>query len=127
MFHKTISFIHKLRVYFLVIIIIGFFVVAGLNPVDIGVFLGAKVGSAIGMSTKIVENPFNKLALDLKSKEEKLNLKEKELDTREYNLNDAPQSNQILLLGLIAGIFALFVLVLVNFIFDYKRGNNEKK
>lgn len=127
MLHKTVSFVHKLRVYFLVIIIIGFFVVAGLNPVDIGVFLGAKVGSAIGMSTKIVENPFNKLALDLKSKEEKLNLKEKELDAREYNLSDAPQSNQVLLRGLIAGIFALFALVLINFIFDYKRGNNEKK
>ena len=108
-------------------IIIGFFVVAGLNPVDIGVFFGAKIGSAIGMSTKIVENPFNKLALDLKNKEEKLGLKEKELDAREYNLSDAPQSNYTLLLWvLIAGIFVLFLLVLVNFIFDYKRRNNEK-
>ena len=127
MFHKTVSFVHKLRVYFLAIIIIGFFVAAGLNPIDVGVFFGAKFGSAIGMSTKIVENPFNKLALDLRDKEEKLNLKEKELNAREVGLDNTFQTKQPLALWVLAvGIFILFILMLINFIFDYKRKNKEK-
>ena len=127
MLHKTVSFVHKLRIYFLVIIVIGFFVVAGLNPVDVGVFFGAKFSSAIGMSTKIVENPFNKLALDLMNKEEKLNQIEEELNIREVNLNNTSKSSQSLLLWLlIAGIFILFILVFVNFILDYKRKSKEK-
>ncbi|MCK4539735.1 hypothetical protein KAU09_01110 [Candidatus Parcubacteria bacterium] len=123
MFHKTVSFIHKLRVYFLAIIIIGFFVVAGLNPIDVGVFLGAKIGSAVGMSTSVAENPFSRLAFQLSEKEDRLNQKEKELNEREKSLDKHNKTeDQTLLFWLMAGgIMVLFILIILNYYLDWKR------
>ena len=131
MLHKTISLVHKLRIYFLIIIIIGFFVAVGLNPVDIGVFLGAKIGSAVGLSTSVVENPFSRLALQLNEKEERLNKLEKELNKKEKSLGEYNKTeNSRLLLWLMAGgIIVLFMLIALNYYLDWKRkkiktGNN---
>ena len=123
MFHKTISLVHKLRVYFLVIIIIGFFAAIGINPVDVGIFLGAKIGSAVGMSTSVIESPFSRLALQLNEKEERLNKLEKELNEKEKNLSEHSKTeNQPLLLWLMAGgIIALFALIALNYYLDWKR------
>lgn len=123
MLHKTISLIHKLRIYFLTVIIIGFFAAAGLNPVDVGVFFGAKIGSAIGMSTSVVENPFSRLALQLSEKEDRLNKLEKELNEKEKSLGEYNKiENQPLLFWLMAsGIIVLFMLIALNYYLDWKR------
>ncbi|HAM88803.1 MAG: hypothetical protein US93_C0002G0049 [Candidatus Falkowbacteria bacterium GW2011_GWD2_38_42] len=127
MLHKSISIIHQLRVYFLLAIIIVFFASAGINPVDVGIFYGSKVGSAVGMSSSVAENPFNKLALDLKNKENSLSQKEQALNAREAELNSRSGLNQTVLLWVvIVGIFILFILIIINFILDYRRRKNEK-
>lgn len=127
MLHKSISIIHQLRVYFLFVIIIAFLASAGINPVDVGIFYGTKIGSAVGMSSSVAENPFNKLALDLKNKENSLSQKEQALNAREAVLNSQIGSNQAVLLWvIIAGILILFILIIINFILDYRRRKNEK-
>jgi len=128
MFHKTVSLVHKLRVYFLIIIIIGFFASIGINPVNVGVFFGAKIGSAIGMSTSVVENPFSRLAFQLSEKENRLNQKEKELDEKEKSLGEYGKTeNQPLLIWLMAsGIVALFILIALNYYLDWKRKKIKK-
>ncbi|MEA3398256.1 MAG: hypothetical protein U9R06_00740 [Patescibacteria group bacterium] len=123
---KIFKFIHTLRVFFLVFIIVAFLFVLGINPVSISKFLGAKLGSAIGMSTSVPENPFNKLALQLKEKEEKLIQREQELDAREKELE--PQNkNEYLITALGLGIIVLFALVLLNYYLDYRRKKQAVK
>ncbi|RLC38044.1 hypothetical protein DRH27_03215 [Candidatus Falkowbacteria bacterium] len=125
MIKRTIKFVHNLRIYFFVLILVSFFYYAGLNPVDISRFVGAKIGSAVGMSISVQENPFNKLALQLKEKEENLTQKEKDLAQRENALNAANSPQIKLVFFLAVGITVLFILVLINFYFDYKRKRRE--
>lgn len=127
MLKRSISIIHKLRLYFLIAIIVGFFAAAGINPVDVGIFYGSKAGQAVGMSTSVAENPLNKLALDLKNKEDNLNQKELALNAKEASLKNFSGLNQaILLWAIILGIIILFVLIIINFILDYRRRKHEK-
>ena len=121
MIKRTVKFIHNLRIYFFVLILISFFYYAGLNPVDISRFVGARIGSAVGMSVSVQENPFNKLALQLKEKEDKLNQREEDLAARESVLNTPNTFQAKLILFLAIGITVLFILVIVNFYLDYKR------
>ena len=120
MLKKTIKFIHTLRVIFLVLIIIAFFTVIGINPVDVSKFVGSKIGRAVGMSISVPENPFNKLALQLKEKESQLAVREKELAAREQELNKTGNQDTLIWL-LITGIGVLFVLIFLNYFLDYRR------
>ena len=126
MIKKTVKFIHSLRLYLLAVIIVGFFFVSGLNPVDISVFFGAKLGRAIGMSVGVPNNPFNKLALELKQKEVELDQREKDLIKQEEGLSGTGANDNLLIYGLGIGIFILFVLVGVNFYFDRRRRTRIK-
>lgn len=126
MLSKFIKVIHYLRWYFLVVLTIGLFYYAGLNPIDIGRFLGAKMGSAVGMSMSVSENPLNRLALDLKEKEATLNLRENQLKQREDDLNNQKMNAQMkLIIVLSIGVVALFILILANYYLDYKRRKNN--
>jgi hypothetical protein len=124
MLNKSIKFIHSLRLYLLTVIVVGFFVVAGLNPIDVSVFVGAKMGQAVGMSISVPENPFNKLARELNEKEENLNAREKDLNEREEALSDSPDS--LLLIGIGLGVVVLFILVSINYYLDFRRRKNSK-
>ncbi len=127
MIKKIISFIHSLRIIFLIFIIIGFFGVIGINPVNLSEFLGAKFGQAIGMSVSIPENPFNKLALQLQEKENKLNQREIELNKKADELSAGKtESQNPIIIYLMLGIIFLFILVMANYYFDYKRRQAEK-
>ena len=126
MLHKIIIFIHKLRIYLFAFIVLGFFVVAGLNPIDIGSYVGAGFGKAVGMSVAIPENPFNKLALDLKNKENILNERELALSEKEKDLQSQASTNNNLSIVLMAGgIVVLFFLVLLNYYLDWKRKKSK--
>lgn len=126
MIKLVFKFIHTLRVFFLSFIIIGFLFIAGMNPVDIGKFIGAKLGFAVGISTSVPENPFNKLASQLKEKEAELTIKEQELNLKAEELKTGNQGQDILVMVLGIGIVILFALVLLNYYLDYRRRKNEK-
>lgn len=121
MLHKSVKFIHKLRVYFLLFSSFVFLAYLGLNPLSLGRFLGAEIGLAVGMNVGVAENPFNKLALELDNKENQLNKREQELKKQEEDLS-APNKKQDRMIFLMAiGIWALFCLILFNYYLDYKR------
>jgi hypothetical protein len=122
MFKKIIRAIHYLRVYFLVFITISFFYYLGLQPVNVSKFIGAKMGRAVGMSISVPENPFNHLALQLDEKQSRLAVQENDLEKRELaltSINSGPQYKLIIVLA--TGIVVLFILILLNFYFDYRR------
>jgi hypothetical protein len=121
MLHKTIKKIHSFRIFFLCFIILAFLLNLGLDPIDVGKFVGAKLGSAVGMGVSIPENPFNKVALQLKEKEEKLALKEIELYEREMAISKTDSESGLLTYLLGGGIIFLFILILLNFYLDYVR------
>jgi len=121
MLKKLFKFIHDLKVFFLAIIFFSFLSMLGANPIDMIEFFSANLGKAVGVSTTVPENPFNSLAAQLKEKENKLALKENELKQREDSLSgiNSAQNRSILFIGI--GVVVLFVLILINFIMDYKR------
>lgn len=123
MVKRTAKFIHKLRVFFLFFISFCFLLLLGLNPVDLGKIIKGKAIQAVGISVGVPENQYNKLAIQLSEKEEKLNEREENLAALEANLLDTynqRRQNKIMIFMAI-GIFVLFVLVLTNFYLDYRR------
>ncbi|MFC1678492.1 hypothetical protein ACFLZ9_02005 [Patescibacteria group bacterium] len=128
MFKKAARLIHNLRMFFLLFIIASFFYIYSINPIDLGKFLGAKFGHAVGVSTSVPENPFNKLALELKEKEDRLNQREEILTKKELELNSLINIGENkLVLFLIAGILVLFILVIFNYYLDYRRRKDSAK
>jgi len=121
MLHEFIIFIHRLRVIFFLLIVVSFLSILGANPVNVSQFIGGKLGRAVGMSVSIPDNPFNKLALQLKEKEDELNAREKELSAREADLNEQRANASPWLIGLYAGIAILFFLIIINYYLDYRR------
>ncbi len=121
MFKKIARFIHDLKVFFLAVIFLSFLSILGANPIDIGRFVGANFTKAIGMSVGVPENPFNKLAAQLRDKEEKLALKEEDLSKREEALGVVNNKQDRSITFLLIGVFMLFVLVVTNFAMDFRR------
>ena len=122
MLKQTVKFIHNLRILFFAIILVSFLFVIGLNPVDMSVFLGSKLGQAVGLTVSVPENPVNKLALQLKEKEDSLNSRELALNEREAQIDKQLQAQyNPVVIALASGIVVLFVLILVNYYLDYRR------
>jgi hypothetical protein len=69
----------------------------------------------------IPENPFNKAAVQLRDKEKKLALKERELIERELSLNNMGGSSDLLIYFMGGGIVLLFILILLNYYLDFTR------
>jgi hypothetical protein len=128
MINKAIKAIHRLRILFLIIIAAGFLYTAGLNPVDVSVFLGAKLGRAVGMSTSVPENPFNKLTKELREKEEKLDTREAGIKEREEAIAEETISRQQNLIMVMAiGLVVLFLLVVLNYYLDFRRRQRNRE
>ena len=132
MLNKLIKIIHTLRVFFFFLIFFVFLFYLGLSPLDVGRYVGAQFGAAISgdiptnISVSIPANPFNTLALQLKEKENKLSDREKGIDQRESDLIRAGSLQSKLMWILSIGIVILFVLIIVNYIMDYKRRKQSK-
>lgn len=128
MLHKTVKHIHHWRLFFLAAITMLFLVYAQINPLDIGYFMSIKMGRAVGMTTSVPENPFNKLALQLEEKSDRLDLRESELENREASLeNSVIDSQKKLLIFVAIGIVVLFILILFNFYYDWYRQKRRLK
>ncbi len=126
MINKTIKKIHHYRLGFLFLISFLFLLFLGLNPVDISKYYGARFSSAIGMSVSIPENPANKIAKQLKEKEESLNARESELDKLAKELKNKPSNDVFIVTLMGSGIVVLFLLIIINFILD-KRHRKKMK
>jgi hypothetical protein len=123
MIKEIIKIIHALRVLFFALILVSFLFYLGINPIDVGRYVGSRFSYAVGIGTSasITPNPFNTLALQLKEKENKLDAREKTVDQKESDLRSALLLQNRLLWVLLIGIVILFVLIVVNFFMDWKR------
>lgn len=93
------------------------------NPVEVTGYFLANLGSAFGTQIVVPENPYNTLAQQLFQKEEELQEKEKVL---EGVLTRMEKENKIILNFILWSMTALFVLVLLNFYFDYRTRRIER-
>lgn len=95
-----------------------------IRPPAILNYLLAQVGSSVGMSLTVPENPFNTWAKQLQEKEENLNKREEAiLKLIEKSERD---SKIILVLVFILSI-VLFFFIFLNFYFDYQERKNLKR
>lgn len=122
MFKRLIQFWHILTVSFVTIIVTAFLAHLGIDPIDIGRFLGARVGLALDVtsSASVPANPFNTLALQLREKEALLDAREQELEQIKTSLSGETDFLRQWLVYLIPLVAALIILVIMNFYFDYK-------
>lgn len=95
------------------------------NPVSVGRYLLAQIGSSVGIVVSVPPNPFNILAQQLKEKELALADRENELRQGEIAVTNkiasdlATQNRIFIYLLIIGGI--LLLLILFNFYLDYRR------
>lgn len=87
------------------------------NPLAILKYLLAQIGTGVGVSLTVPENPFNTWAKQLQEKE--FQLQEREKMINEILLKTERESKIILTLILVLMII-LFFLLLINFYFDWK-------
>jgi len=124
MLKRTIKYIHNLRIVLFVFIAVSFLYTVGVSPVDYTKYLGARFSSAVGVgsSASVPPNPMNTLALQLKEKENRLNIRESQLNKRETDLKspNSVMQNKVIW-GMMIGIIALFVLIMINYILDWRR------
>lgn len=126
MIKPIIKIIHRLRVYFFIFILVAFFYQIGVQPIELGKFIGARFSSAVGVSTSVPENPFNKLALQLKEKKQGLDEREDNLNNWEELLNKKTNQNDTIIFIVISiGIVVLFFLIAINFYLDRKRSGRK--
>lgn len=97
-----------------------------LKPLDVGKYIGARFSDAIGMSVSIPENPVNKLARELNERKAELDEREAEIVKKEQEINqtvveEVNNDFQIYFIALASGIGFLFILIITNFILDYRR------
>lgn len=102
-----------------------FFLVLGLNPIDVGKLIKGKMGEAVGMSVGVPENEYNKIAAQLEAKEKSLLEKERELKNLELEITRSYKGNEWVIIFLSIGIVVLFILVGLNYYLDYKRRKRE--
>ena len=129
MLKRSVKFIHNFRIVLFTFILVSFLYTVGVNPIDFTKYLGASFSSAVGMSSSasVPVNPMNTLALQLKEKEDRLNIRESQLNKRETDLSSASSvlQNKIIW-GMIIGIAVLFILIVLNFVLDWRRKRKAK-
>jgi len=126
MIKKVVKKIYRFRIFLFIFILFAALSCVGVKPLDISAFFGAKIGNAVGLSVGVEENPFNKLALQLKEKEDALNEREAKLNKIESELKETGISRQDkLIYGMGVGILVLFSLILINFILDHRERREE--
>jgi len=117
----------RLPIYFVFFLLISVFCFSWMSysvgPVEISKYLLAQVGSGVGMSVSVPENPFNVWDQQLREKEEEL----EEREDLVYQVLEKRERESNLIFILILGLIAiLLILLLVNFYFDYQDRKYQK-
>jgi len=122
MFKKIIKIWHIVLIFLIGVVFSSLLFYLGANPLDVYKFIGAKIGSAVGLSVSVPENPFNELAFSLKQKEGRLAEREKALDLKEAEIQKkSGLGENKFTLAIVLGIVILFILVTLNYYLDYRR------
>lgn len=117
----------KISIYFISFLLVLIFSFSWIKyeakPVEIVKYLLAQIGSKVGVSLSVPENPFNTWAKQLQEKEI-------ELQEREQRLNDilikTERESRIILISILILTIILVILVLLNFYLDYQSRKFQK-
>lgn len=117
----------KMAIYFVSFLLVSIFCFSwlhyGAKPPEIMKYLLAQIGSSVGVSLTVPENPFNTLAKQLQEKEIELQKREKALDEILIKIN---RESKIILASILVLMIILVILILLNFYFDYQFRKTEK-
>lgn len=119
---KTIKLLIYINSLFLVLLFCFSWFYYGANPAQIMRYLLAQVGSNLGVSLTVPENPFSNLAKQFQEKEAELQKREEAINEI---LRKTERNSRIILVLILSLIIILFFLVLVNFYFDYKTRKSQ--
>jgi|GEM_PF-1515607 len=119
MLKHFLSIWHSFLLSFAALVIVTAFFAMGLNPVELGRYLGSKIGlaSEVGSSASVTPNQYNTLALQLEKKDNSLKARESELDEKEKKVDEIVNRWMAYIIPTLA---ALAILVLLNFWLDHK-------
>ena len=82
------------------------------------------MGSNVGVSVSVPVKPYNKLATELREWQSQLEEREKALNQREADLAVKKYvQGEVILRLILATLIIIFVLLLLNFYFDFKSRN----
>lgn len=96
------------------------------SPLEWGKYFRAQFN--IGQTARVEENPMNKLAQELRNKEEELDEREAELSRKEEYLVQEIKEEQEKRNKIVVYMFTtIAVLMLINFLWDWKRSEKEQK
>lgn len=93
------------------------------TPVSIYKYLLAHIGTSVGVSLSVPENPFNNLVRQFQEKEADLKKREQKID--EILIKTERETKIILTLVLVLTII-LVILILLNFYLDYQSRKIQK-
>ena len=91
------------------------------NPGEIFHYFFASLGSNVGVSVSVPVNPYNKLATELREWQSQLEEREKTLNQKEADLAAKKYvQGEVILKLILATLIIIFVLLFLNFYFDFK-------
>lgn len=126
MFKKPIKIWQATLLILITVICTSFFYFLVAHPISLYNYLTSGKGDAADLSTTVAKNPINSLAAQLQDWEDDLNEREKNLDKLESQIVQKSKIERILIIVIAIFLPILFVLIILNFYFDYKRRKAEK-
>lgn len=117
MIQKTIKVLIFLNLLFLFFIFFFCWSKYKASPLAVLRYLFAQIGSSVGVSLTVPENPFNTWAKQLQEKEAQLQEKEKLINEL---LVSSQRESKFILVAILVLMIILFFLLLLNFYFDWK-------
>jgi len=96
-------------------------IVLKIRPTDLVYYSLASLGSSVGVSVSVPPNPYNTLVVQLEEWQKQLEEKEKLLTQKEIELNQKSIfQGEIISKLVFALLVIIFLLILINFYFDFK-------
>lgn len=110
----------------IVLTLVVFYAVFRVNPLALGRYLIAQIGSGVGITVSVPQNPFNTLAQELREKESALlekeeEIKQRELEFQERIAKEQRSRNTAFLVYLLTGGIVLLALILLDRRLDHRR------
>ena len=95
------------------------------SPAEWGTYFKAQLN--VGQTASVEENPMNKIAQELKNREEELDEREAELTKKEeFLIREIAEEQERRNMYIVGALIVVVVTVLMNFILDWKREEREE-
>jgi hypothetical protein len=121
LFKKSIKIWQATLIILITVICTSFFYILVANPISLYNYFSGTESKAADLQTTVAKNPYNTLAQQLSDWEDDLDKRESGLNELEKKITEKSQIEKILIVIIAIFLPLLFVLIFLNFYFDYKR------